>query len=296
MTTPTPPLPADARERVFAAANALYEQAGRETLPTVDQVRRHARVDMHAASAAMREWRRQQTAQASPVAVAVPELVVQASTQAIAALWTQAQALANASLREAQAGWDAERAELEQLRAELAEAFERQADELALAQGRLAACEQAARDAAAIAADELKSVRLALTAAGTRAERAEASAAELEHRVMDLRGELDRAHADAEHTRAELKQVTGESEALRAELARVRTTADAAERTHQEHRQHAAREAQRCADKLIAAQSERNQFAQVAGEARERAARLAGQLEAVQAQNAALLTTLGGRA
>jgi hypothetical protein len=46
MTTPTPPLPADARERVFAAANALYEQAGRETLPTVDQVRRHARVDM----------------------------------------------------------------------------------------------------------------------------------------------------------------------------------------------------------------------------------------------------------
>ena len=70
MNTPNPA--ADARERVFAAANQLFEEAGRQTMPTVDQVRRLARVDMHAATAAMREWRRQQTAQAAPVAIAVP--------------------------------------------------------------------------------------------------------------------------------------------------------------------------------------------------------------------------------
>ena len=36
--------------------------------------------------------------------------------QALAALWTQAQELGNQSLREAQAAWDVERAELEQMR------------------------------------------------------------------------------------------------------------------------------------------------------------------------------------
>ena len=61
-----PSLSLDARERVFAAASQIFEESGRQTMPTVDQVRRLAKVDMHAATAAMREWRRQQTAQAAP--------------------------------------------------------------------------------------------------------------------------------------------------------------------------------------------------------------------------------------
>ena len=61
-------IPADVRERVIQAAQELYEQNGRESMPTVDAVRRLARVDMNAASAVMREWRRAQTAQAAPVA------------------------------------------------------------------------------------------------------------------------------------------------------------------------------------------------------------------------------------
>lgn len=273
-TTPS----SDARERVFAAANQLFEETDRQVMPTVDQVRRLAKVDMHAATAAMREWRRQQTAQAAPIAIAVPETVAKANEQAVAMLWTQAQELANRSLREAQAAWDTERAELDQMRVELSDAFEEQADELETAKSRIAALEHEARETAAVAAaeiqkvrDELHQVRAELSAATTRAERSEATTAELEHRVADLRAELERAHADVDRGRAELKKATADAEGLRGELAGVKAKAEAAEQSYQERRKEAA-------------------------EARENAARLAGQLEAVQSQNAALMEALRGKA
>lgn len=295
-------LPLDARERVFAAASQIFEESGRQTMPTVDQVRRLAKVDMHAATAAMREWRRQQTAQAAPIAVTVPEVVAKASEQAIAQLWTQAQELANQSLREAQSAWDAERVELDQMRVELSDAFEAQADELELAKSRIEALENEARETAAIAAaelqklrDELGQVRADLGAATTRAERAEATAAELDHRVADLRAELDRAHADVDQVRAEIKRTTTDAEGLRNELAAVKAKAEAADQAHQEHRKEAAKEAQRCAEKLVAAQKSHDAIGKEAAAARESAARLSGQLEAVQAQNTALLETLRGK-
>ena len=285
-------------------------------MPTVDQVRRLAKVDMHAATAAMREWRRQQTAQAAPIAVAVPEVVAKANEVAIAQLWTQAQELANQSLREAQSAWDAERAELDQMRVELSDAFEAQAAELELAKTRIEALEREARETAAIAAaelqklrDELGQVRAELGVATTRAERAEATAAELDHRVADLRGELDRAHADVDQVRAELgrahadvdqaraetQRTAADAEGLRNELGALKAKAEAAEQAHQEQRKEAAKEAQRCAEKLLAAQKSHDAIAKEAATARETAARLSGQLEAVQVQNAALLETLRGK-
>lgn len=311
-----PNLPLDARERVFAAASQIFEESGRQTMPTVDQVRRLAKVDMHAATAAMREWRRQQTAQAAPIAVAVPEVVAKANEVAVAQLWTQAQELANQSLREAQSAWDAERAELDQMRVELSDAFEAQADELELAKSRIEALEREACETAEIAAaelqklrDELAQVRAELGVATTRAERAEATAAELERRVADLRGELDRAHADVDQVRAELgrahadvdqaraetQRTAADAEGLRNELAAAKAKVDAAEQAHQEHRKEAAKEAQRCAEKVLAAQKSHDAIAKEAAAARETAARLSGQLEAVQAQNAALLETLRGK-
>jgi chromosome segregation ATPase len=298
----TPNLPVDARERVFAAASQIFEESGRQSMPTVDQVRRLAKVDMHAATAAMREWRRQQTAQAAPIAVTVPEVVAKANEQAIAQLWTQAQELANQSLREAQSAWDAERLELDQMRVELSDAFESQADELELAKSRIEALENEARETAAIAAaelqklrDELAQVRADLGAATTRAERAEANAAELDHRVADLRAELGRAHTDVDQVRAEIKRTTTDAEGLRNELAAVKAKAEAADHAHQEHRKEAAKEAQRCAEKVVAAQKSHDAIAKEAAAARENAARLSGQLEAVQAQNTALLETLRGK-
>ena len=309
-------LSSDSRDRVFAAANQIFDESARQNMPTVDQVRRLAKVDMHAATAAMREWRRQQTAQAAPIAVAVPEVVAKANDQAVAQLWTQAQELANQSLREAQSAWDAERTELDQLRVELSDAFESQADELELAKSRIEAIENEARETAALTTaelqkvrDELAQVRGELGAATTRAERAEATAAELEHRVADLRSELDRAHvdvdqvraeikratADADQVRVEIKRVTADADGLRGELATVKAKAEAAEHSHQEHRKDAAKEAQRCAEKILAAAKERDELGKTTAEAREAAARLTGQLEAVQVQNAALLETLRGK-
>src|ERR1700730_1026666 len=92
-------IPADVRERIIDAATALYEQSGKATFPTVDAVRRAARVDMNATSSVMKDWRRAQTAQAAPVVVAVPEAVQQAGDAALATVWTYAQDQANEALR-----------------------------------------------------------------------------------------------------------------------------------------------------------------------------------------------------
>ena len=161
MTQPAIQIPTDVRERIITAAANLFEQAGRQTMPTVDAVRRVARVDMNAASAVMKEWRRAQTAQATPVAVTVPEAVQQASSAAVATIWQQAQGLANESLRNAQAAWETERGELDAMRQELAEAFERQLGELEATAAALAA----EKDAAEKQAQELAAVRRELAAA-----------------------------------------------------------------------------------------------------------------------------------
>ena len=243
MTQQAPQIPADVRERIIAAATDLFEQSGRETMPTVDAVRRAARVDMNAASAVMKEWRRAQTAQAAPVAVAVPESVQQASSAAVATIWQQAQELANESLRSAQAAWETERVEQDAMRQELAEAFERQAGE--------------------------------------------------------LRTELDRAHEDADQARRALadqqkagQAVAAQLDQVRGELAKVQAKAEAEQEAHQEQRKAAATEAHRMAERLTAAQAERDQATKAAGQAREEAARMAGQIDTLKEQSAALLARI----
>ena len=74
----------DIRDRILAAADALYDQAGRASFPTVDSVRKVAKVNMNDAATTMKEWRRAQTAQAAPVAITVPEGVHQLHSQALA--------------------------------------------------------------------------------------------------------------------------------------------------------------------------------------------------------------------
>ena len=43
-------IPSEVRERIVSVAAELFEQSGRQAMPTVDAVRRVARVDMNAGS------------------------------------------------------------------------------------------------------------------------------------------------------------------------------------------------------------------------------------------------------
>jgi len=249
MTQASTAIPSDARERIIAIANDLFEQSGREIMPTVDTVRRAARVDMNAASSVMKEWRRAQTAQAAPVALAVPESVQKASSAAISTIWQQAQGLANESLRSAQAAWETERGELDAMRQELADVFERQAAEL----DESGAALEAEKSAAAQHAQELAAVRQQLADASSRADKAEARIAEIEHRAADLRGELDRAHADADRLRTENTEAM---EAARAELVKVQAKAEAVEQAHTEQRKQTAAEVEAARAAMEAARAE----------------------------------------
>lgn len=114
------------KERIFEAADRLHAAPGREGFPTVDAVRREAKVDMNSASAAMKEWRKAQTAAPAAVAVAVPESIGKAASELVASVWKQAQELANDSLKSAEAAWAVDRTEADALRAELAEAHDAQ--------------------------------------------------------------------------------------------------------------------------------------------------------------------------
>ena len=294
-----PLIPADVRERVIAAAVDLYELAGRERFPTVDAVRRLSRADMNAVSAVMKEWRQAQTTRAAPVAVAVPEAIQQANTAAMAALWVNATELANQSLRSAQAGWEKERVELDDLRVELANSYEAQAAEFEITKKQLAASETKTAEHA----QELAAVRQREAEAINRAERAEARISEIEHRAADLRGELDRALAETERQRLELAEARAKAAAeieaahaataaARADLVKVQAKADARDEAHIEQRKQAAAEIHRTAERMTKTEAERDTARKEAGEAREAAAKLAGKLEAVTSQNAELLAIL----
>jgi chromosome segregation ATPase len=311
----------DTRDRVFAAADSLYEQSGRAAFPTVDAVRKTARVNMNDASAGMKEWRRAQTAQAAPVAVQVPEVVMQASRAALAALWHEAQELANESLRAAQAGWDAERIEAETLNKQMADAFEMQKTELETAQARIEELDTAGRQAVAdveAQRQQIEIARNALLGMQQRAVVAEQRAEEIERRASELRTELDHAHRDGGQVRAELAGVrqthaaeidalrnelaasqakaeaTAEraadaADALRNELATVKARAEAAQESHQEQRKQTATEAHRMAERVATAQAERDQAGKGERQAQEEAATLRGRLDALQEQNAQLM-------
>lgn len=223
------------RARIFDAANALYEDAGRLIFPTVDAVRKRARVNMNDANTCMKEWRRAQTTQGAPVSVQVPTPIQHASSAALRELWSTAVSLANESLRAAQAGWDVDRAESDTLAQQMANAFEEQSAELGAANSRVAELQDnisASTMAAAELRDELNDTLRELDIARAAAKHAEAKTTEIERRAGDLRVELDHAHqlaAMANEERAVWQQHTDrEIELLRAEVRKVKDDAELA--------------------------------------------------------------------
>jgi colicin import membrane protein len=193
----------DIKDRITAAADALYDEARRAEFPTVASVRARAGVDMNAASIVMREWRRAQTAHAAPPAADVPERVRAISSAALATLWAEAQSLANASLSLAQAEWDRERAAAETLREELSAAFDVKAAELHAALAQVSELKFGAEEAER----RHRELTAALASACERAATAEARTIEIERRASDLGSELARVHAEA---KAERERLTAE--------------------------------------------------------------------------------------
>ncbi|MGV7209307.1 DNA-binding protein [Oxalobacteraceae bacterium A2-2] len=204
-------------KRILAAADSLFEQGGQSQFPTVDAVRKAARVNMNDASAVMKEWRRNHLARRQPAPVQLPPALEQVHRSALEHLWATAQDLAGQHLASLSAAWDTERAEFEHMNAEMAEAFEAQAGELAQARQASDLLKQQAADAQASAQHcrlLLESSQAKLAQAESRASTEAARVAEIERRATDLRAELDRAHAslaeqrrvaaalDAEHAAA----------------------------------------------------------------------------------------------
>lgn len=198
--------PSDLNNRIFSAADALYEEGGRESFPTVDAVRKRARVNMNDASNGMKAWRRSQIRIDEKAAVQLPENIRASSASLVSALWSEAVELASESLRAAQAGWTAEREEADILSEQMAVAFETQASELAdaVASHTRLAAELAvkAKEASQMQLDHETALQ-ELHAQRTRAELAEARAVEIERRVADLHEELRHARAAADTSRQE---------------------------------------------------------------------------------------------
>ncbi len=281
----------EVRERILAAAEQLFEQLGRKDLPTVDAVRKLSRTSMNDASAVMREWRRSQIISASAAVVSVPERVAQANQAALTALWAEAQELANEALNVAQAAWDAERAEAEKLRVELSSAFEAQAAELEAVKVKLAETEGKAAAAAAAAEAEREDARRQVTALTDQAHTATARVQEIEKRAEDLKTALDAAQGSAQRLTVELeterRQVAGMREALSAattELVTVKARAEAQAGVQVEQ-----------AERLKRVEAELTQARSAASAAREEAAKLAGQAEALTTQHAELMHVIEGR-
>ncbi|MET0267473.1 MAG: DNA-binding protein [Duganella sp.] len=187
----------DAPHRIMSAADTLFEQGGRSQFPTVDAVRKAARVSMNDASAVMKDWRRLQLAQRLPAPVQVPVALLDIHRSALEALWVAAQEQAGLNLAAMRTSWDAERAEAAQLSREMADAFELQSAELAQARESatsLQALLAQAQVATARSHETQEHMQAKAREAESRASMQSARAAEIERRADELRAELDRAH------------------------------------------------------------------------------------------------------
>lgn len=250
----------DMRERIFAAADALFAADESGDFPNVEAVRQESRAGMNYVVEAMKEWRQNQRRQVMTVRDPLPPELHSVIQDAGQRFWESARQLANESLDAARTAFESEKNDLAQLSAEQSAAFEHQATELVITLERVAELERQAVEAGDSVREMLQTLedtRQACQRAEQEAALAGVRAAENARRADELRAELDHAHSEAE--------------ALRGDAERLRTERD---------------RAQEC---LEAGQEK---IQREAAEAREEVARLRGELAATQKQNAELLAAL----
>lgn len=101
--------------------------------------------------------------------------------------------------------------------------------------------------------------------------------------------EMEQAQTALLEQKQSQQNLVAERDQLRTELAALKAKSDAAEESHKEQRKRSADEIQCASDKLIKIESERDNANKETSKAREEAAKLAGQLEAMQTQLAQLM-------
>ena len=212
----------DIKSRIFEAADRLYEGLGRESFPTVDAVRREAKTDMNAASAAMKEWRKAQTAAPVAVAVAVPETLGRAAAELIADVWTQATGLANESLKTAEAAWAVERGEADTLRAELSDSHDAQTREIQGLSELIATAQLDAQKAEAWHQEQINGLGEQLKSTEQSLHEAREIGAKNEGLLEGVTGQLETAQAALAKTETALSAAENQSKTLEQQLQELR--------------------------------------------------------------------------
>lgn len=199
----------ESRERIRAAASQLYEQGGRQRVPSVDAVRKLAGANMNDVSVVMKEWRAELNKAQSVPASPVPEQIQYAAQQLVAALWADAEALATEGIKAIQAEREAERAEAEQLRTDIAVSYDRLAAELEKTKGDLssAVAHGSAQDEVVTQLRDLLAVEQSARAvAEARAAASGARLDETQKRVGALEALVEQGRSDLERSRQALEE------------------------------------------------------------------------------------------
>ncbi|HRJ23575.1 MAG TPA: DNA-binding protein [Thauera sp.] len=124
---------------------------------------------------------------------------------------------------------------------------------------------------------------------------AELELADAAQTVDDLEASLEQMSGERDTLKAQLAEKQIESQRQAVELAQLRERLVAAESSLREYRKEVEKEMQRGAERVIAAEKARDESEKEARTARETTARFAGQVEALQVQNARLLESLGSK-
>ncbi len=182
MSDPSTSVAPDTVRRITAAANQLHAESGCTIIPTVDQVRRLAKTNMHDAALVMKTWRQAHAAAAQAQPAPIPDKLQQAGQNMLTSLWQNALEEAGTQLLAAQAGWERERAEGDLLRKELSTAYDVKQQELQDACAARDALQQQIGDQETVRAD----LAQRLIATELQAAVSNAAVAELHSHVADL--------------------------------------------------------------------------------------------------------------
>lgn len=178
----------EVRQKILDSAKSLMGEIGK--IPSVDLVRRHARVDMNATTIVMREFRREASAMLpSPALPEVLEGILRTSANAVL---EYARNIANESLEHAKQNWDDEKGELLHMQDELSLSFDKVLNE------------------AAALRDEISELQRALLVAEEARKRSVELVSGLEERCYSLTTDLDMCRSNSETLKIELSSVHGE--------------------------------------------------------------------------------------